>query len=118
MTRIRPCPTRMPPAKAGATRLITLLAALLTGCAAAPPAAERAPPHAADPAPPHAAKPVGLPNPATVACIRAGGGAFTERAADGSERGLCRLPDGQVCDQWAFFRGECGSGQVDRRPGS
>ena len=30
MARIRPCPTRMPPAKVGATRLITLLAALLT----------------------------------------------------------------------------------------
>ena len=117
MARIRPCPTRMPPAKAGATRLITLLAALLTGCAAAPPAAP-APPPAADPAPPHAAKPVGLANPATVACIRAGGVAFTERAADGSERGLCRLPAGQVCDQWAFFRGECGAGQVDHRPGS
>ena len=114
MARIRPCPTRMPPAKVGATRLITLLAALLTGCAAAPPAA----PPAADPAPPHAAKPVGLANPATVACIRAGGVAFTERAADGSERGLCRLPAGQVCDQWAFFRGECGAGQVDHRPGS
>ena len=110
MARIRPCPTRMPPAKVGATRLITLLAALLTGCAATPPAA--------DPAPPHAAKPVGLANPATVACIRAGGVAFTERAADGSERGLCRLPAGQVCDQWAFFRGECGAGQVDHRPGS
>ncbi|NBS65061.1 MAG: DUF333 domain-containing protein [Betaproteobacteria bacterium] len=105
MTRIRPCPTRMPPAKAGATRLITLLAALLTGCAA-------------DPALPHAEKPVGLANPATVACIRAGGVALTERAADGGERGLCRLRAGQVCDQWAFFRGECGSGQVDRRPGS
>jgi putative hemolysin len=103
MPPIRPSATRMNPAKAGATRLITLLAALLTGCAAAP-----ASPPAADRAPPHAAKPVGLANPATVACIRAGG----------SERGLCRLPDGQVCDQWAFFRGECGSGQVDRRPGS
>ncbi|MFZ9505828.1 MAG: DUF333 domain-containing protein [Burkholderiaceae bacterium] len=114
MARIRPCPTRMPPAKVGATRLITLLAALLTGCAAAPPAA----PPAADRAPQHAAKPVGLANPATVACIRAGGVAFTERAADGSERGLCRLPAGQVCDQWAFFRGECGAGQVDHRPGS
>ena len=113
MPPIRPSATRMNPAKAGATRLITLLAALLTGCAAAP-----ASPPAADRAPPHAAKPVGLANPATVACIRAGGSAFTERAADGSERGLCRLPDGQVCDQWAIYRGEGGSGQVDRRPGS
>jgi putative hemolysin len=104
----------MSPARAVATHLITLLAALLTGCAAASPAASPA----ADRAPPHAVKPLGLPNPATAACIRAGGVAFTERAADGGERGLCRLPAGQVCDQWAFFRGECGSGQIDRRPGS
>lgn len=65
-----------------------------------------------------AAPGVGLPNPATVACTRAGGEAMTERHADGSERGLCRLPSGQVCDQWALFRGECGPPAVDRRSGS
>jgi len=65
-----------------------------------------------------AAPRVGLPNPAAVACTRAGGEAMTERNADGSERGTCRFPSGQVCDQWASFRGECGPTAVDRRSGS
>ena len=118
MPMIRPSATRMNPPKASATLLIALFVALLAGCIAPPMAPPPAPPPAAAPVSPNAAKPVGLPNPATVACIRAGGIASTERAADGGERGLCRLPTGQVCDQWASFRGECGSSQVDRRPGS
>ncbi len=118
MPMIRPSATRMNPPKASATLLIALFVALLAGCIAPPMAPPPAPPPTAAPVSPDAAKPVGLPNPATVACIRAGGIASTERGADGGERGLCRLPTGQVCDQWAFFRGECGSSQVDRRPGS
>lgn len=61
---------------------------------------------------------VGLPNPATITCSRAGGIPAIERGPDGAERGVCRWPSGLVCDQWAFFRGECGTPQVDRRPGS
>jgi putative hemolysin len=114
MPQVRLSVTRVNLAQTAATFLMTLLAALLAGCGAAP----AAPPPAAERASPNSAKPVGVPNPATVACIRAGGIASTERAPDGGERGLCRLPSGQVCDQWAFFRGECGSSQVDRRPGS
>ena len=70
---------------------------------------------------PHGAgvtEPVGLANPATLACLRAGGSVFNERTADGAERGLCRFDAGQVCDQWAFFRGECRSTAVDPRSGS
>lgn len=65
-----------------------------------------------------ATRAVGLPNPATVTCSRAGGTPAIERGPDGAERGVCRWPSGLVCDQWAFFRGECGTPQVDRRPGS
>jgi putative hemolysin len=84
----------------------------LAGCAGVRPSEPPPPPGAAPP------QRVGLPNPATVACSRAGGVPVTERGPDGAERGLCRLPSGQVCDQWAFFRGECGTTPVDRRPGS
>jgi len=85
------------------------MTALLAGCIIGP---------AADRTAPHAPTQVGVANPATTACIRAGGVPSTERSADGGERGLCRLPSGQICDQWAFFRAECGPGEVDRRPGS
>lgn len=85
------------------------ITALLTGCITGP---------AADRAAPTAPARVGVANPATIACIRAGGVPFIERGADGSERGLCRLPSGLICDQWAFFRAECGPREVDRRPGS
>lgn len=77
---------------------------LITGCAAPPSAG--------------VAAPVGLANPATLACQRAGGSVVNQRMADGAERGLCRFDSGQVCDQWAFFRGECRPTAVDRRSGS
>ncbi len=118
MSMIRPSAIRMNPVRASATRLVALSVALLAGCVTPPVATPPAAPPAADPVSPNTAKPVGLPNPATVACIRAGGVASTERGTDGGERGLCRLPTGQVCDQWAFFRSECGSTPVDRRTGS
>ena len=96
-------------ARISARFLAAPMTALLAGCITGP---------AADRATPHAPPPVGVANPATTACLRAGGVPSTERSADGSERGLCRLPSGQICDQWACFRSECGPKEVDRRPGS
>ena len=29
-------------------------------------------------------------------------------ASDGSQNGICVFPDGSECDEWAYFRGECG----------
>ncbi len=29
-------------------------------------------------------------------------------AADGSQNGICVFPDGSECDEWAYFRGQCG----------
>ncbi len=42
---------------------------------------------------------VGLANPASVYCSALG------YAALGSD---CKFPDGTTCEQWAFYRGECG----------
>jgi hypothetical protein len=30
-------------------------------------------------------------------------------AADGSQNGICVFPDGSECDEWSYFRGDCGS---------
>lgn len=49
-----------------------------------------------------------MANPASVACIQAGGKLEIVRT-DRGEQGLCTLPSGQRCEEWAFFRGECPS---------
>lgn len=50
------------------------------------------------------AEPVTLPNPSAVFCIENGGKYETRRAADGSQNGVCILPDGSEVDAWQFFR--------------
>ena len=47
-----------------------------------------------------------LANPASVNCINNGGtlSIITEEAG---EVGMCTLPGGVVCEEWAYFRGEC-----------
>ncbi len=75
-----------------------LAAVLFNGCAGlGPPAAAPAP------VPAH----VRLPNPASLACIQAGGQSRIVRQVDGSEAGLCVWPSGRSCDEWAFYRAEC-----------
>ena len=51
---------------------------------------------------------MGIANPSAVFCEDHGGKYEIRTAADGSQSGACLLPDGNVCDGWAFFRGECG----------
>jgi hypothetical protein len=47
-----------------------------------------------------------MANPATAACTRAGGTpSFVQ--TDKGEQAMCSLPSGLVCEEWAFFRGEC-----------
>jgi putative hemolysin len=48
-----------------------------------------------------------IANPASTFCIAQGGESKIITAADGSQSGLCVLPYGVGCDEWAFFRGEC-----------
>ncbi len=49
-----------------------------------------------------------LPNPASVFCVQKGNKHEIRTAADGSQSGLCVFPDGKTCDEWAYYRGECG----------
>ena len=51
---------------------------------------------------------VGIPNPASVYCKEQGNKHEIRTAADGSQLGICVFPDGSECDEWAYFRGECG----------
>jgi putative hemolysin len=52
--------------------------------------------------------PANMPNPASVYCEQNGNTLEIQTAADGSQSGLCIFPDGSSCDEWAYFRGECG----------
>ncbi len=49
-----------------------------------------------------------MPNPASVFCKQNGNKLEIRTAADGSQSGICVFPDGSTCDEWAYFRGECG----------
>jgi putative hemolysin len=51
---------------------------------------------------------VGMPNPASVYCTQNGNNLEIRTAADGSQNGICIFPDGSACDEWAYYRGECG----------
>jgi len=49
-----------------------------------------------------------MPNPASAYCQQQGCSSEIRTAADGSQSGVCIFPDGSECDEWAYFRGECG----------
>jgi putative hemolysin len=49
-----------------------------------------------------------LPNPASVYCTQQGNKLEIHTAADGSQNGVCVFPNGSSCDEWAYYRGECG----------
>lgn len=49
-----------------------------------------------------------LANPASVNCINNNGTLNIVNTGEG-EVGMCTLPSGEVCEEWAFMRGECPS---------
>jgi putative hemolysin len=51
---------------------------------------------------------VNMPNPASVYCEQHGNKLEIHTAADGSQSGVCVFADGSTCDEWAYYRGECG----------
>ncbi len=53
----------------------------------------------------------GMPNPAAVYCEENGGKSEIRTAEDGGQVGICVFEDGSECDEWAFYRGECQSGE-------
>jgi putative hemolysin len=56
------------------------------------------------------AEEVEIANPASVYCVQSGFTLEIRTNADGSEYGVCIFPDGNECEEWAFFRNECGAG--------
>ena len=61
--------------------------------------------------------PANMPNPASVYCEQNGNTLEIRTAADGSQSGVCVFPDGSTCDEWAYFRGECGpAAQISPTP--
>jgi putative hemolysin len=44
-----------------------------------------------------------LANPASVFCAKSGGKTEIRKGSRG-QYGVCRLPDGRVVDEWAYFR--------------
>ncbi len=47
-------------------------------------------------------------NPASVYCAQSAYKLETRTRPDGSQYGVCMFSDGKECEQWSFFRGECG----------
>ncbi len=87
-------------------KLICITAAflILTGCAPAP--TEQSYPEPA-PVSTDTSQP-NLPNPASAYCEQQGYRLEIRTATDGSQAGYCIFSDGNECDEWAYFRGECG----------
>jgi putative hemolysin len=75
--------------------------------AALDPAPTATPPAAPAPGP-TTMPPAAMPNPASVYCTQKGYKLEIRTAADGSQSGICVFPDGSACDEWAYYRGECG----------
>jgi hypothetical protein len=50
-----------------------------------------------------------MPNPASKKCIDDGGKLVIVDTAEG-QKGICKLADGQECEEWSYLRGECPCG--------
>ena len=49
---------------------------------------------------------VGIANPASTNCVDHNGTLRIEDTTEG-QIGICTLPGGKECEEWAYFRGEC-----------
>jgi putative hemolysin len=58
-----------------------------------------------------------LANPASVKCVEDGGTVKILTESEG-QRGICLFSDGSVCDEWAYFRGECSQGDCMKKCGA
>ncbi len=104
------------PYKSGSKRLLVvlvtlILASLLSACVGISQEVPMPTPA------PGAEAPIGMPNPASVYCEEQGGQLEIRTAADGGQFGVCTFADGSECEEWAFYRGECGpAGQAAPTP--
>jgi putative hemolysin len=57
-----------------------------------------------------------MSNPASDYCVQQGYTLEITTAEDGSQSGICIFSDGSSCDEWAFFRGECGPATPEEQP--
>lgn len=48
-----------------------------------------------------------MANPAAVNCANAGGVLTIAKQLNGGSVGMCQLPDGKRCEEWALMRGAC-----------
>jgi putative hemolysin len=56
-------------------------------------------------------------NPAAVYCVQQGGQSMILPDQAGNQVGMCVFADGSQCDEWAFYRAECGpAGQAAPTP--
>lgn len=46
----------------------------------------------------------GVANPASEYCVKRDGKVVIEKDANGDERGICHLPNGDKIDEWELFR--------------
>ena len=76
--------------------VLTILMMALTACAVPVTPAATGTPEAS------------MPNPASVHCRETGNTLDIRTSTGGSQHGVCVFPDGSECDEWAYFRGECG----------
>lgn len=53
--------------------------------------------------------PTKIANPASEKCLSLGYSLKIQKDERGGEFGICVFPDGTLCDEWEFFRGECGT---------
>jgi len=49
-----------------------------------------------------------IANPASVYCEQQGGKLEIKTDASGGQYGVCTLKSGVECEEWSYFRGECG----------
>jgi len=91
------------------TRIFTFIIILIALTACAAPQTQAAPEPAATDMPQ-----ANMPNPASLYCEQQGNKLEIQTAADGSQSGVCVFPDGSTCNEWAYFRGECGPAAQER----
>ena len=58
-----------------------------------------------------------MANPASVNCVNKGGKLSIVDKSEG-QVGMCTLSDGTVCEEWAYFRGECATPSPILIPGT